>query len=391
MLFLIDKPYVSDFLIKTLKENAYPIVSTAVAREMMKDEALNWVSEEHAADILQKDPHTPLYTNSENALSWIALQSNGSSLSAHISLFKDKASFRELIRSLYPDFFFKSIKLDEILALNMEDIPIPFVIKPSVGFFSLGVHIVRNEDDWNEVKIQLSHSKLEGLFPPSVLNDSTFIIEEYIQGEEFAVDCYFNHAGEVVILNILHHKFSSGTDTSDRVYTTSKQIVLTYESVFTEFLNAMGQAAGIRNFPAHVELRMDASGKIIPIEVNPLRFGGWCTTADLAGIALGYNLYDYYYHQQKPDWDQIFHNRSDKLYSIVVLNNNSGIPSEQIKDFNHDQLGEDFENALEIRRLHIKEYPMFGFLFAETSEGNEKELTNILVSDLRKYIILEQT
>ena len=60
------------------------------------------------------------------------------------------------------------------------------------------------------------------------------------------------------------------------------------------------------NFPAHVEVRIDSSGKVFPIEINPLRFGGWCTTADLLGIALGYNSYDYFIQNEKPDWERIF-------------------------------------------------------------------------------------
>ena len=387
MLFLIDKPYVSDFLIKTLRKNAYPVVSTAESREMIKDESLNWISEENAALIIQNDPHGPLYTNSENALTWIASHAKDSELTDKINLFKDKSRFRELIKTLYPDFIFKTVKLNDIPHMSLEGIAFPFVIKPSVGFFSLGVHIVRDLNDWNMVKEELRIGNLEGLFPPSVLNSSAFIIEEFIPGEEFAVDCYFNHSGEVVILNIFHHRFSSGNDTSDRVYTTSREIVLSCENAFAEFLNAMGRAAGIRNFPAHVELRVDATDKIIPIEVNPLRFGGWCTTADLPGIALGYNLYEYFFDGRKPDWKHIFNSGEDKLYSIVVLNNNSGIPATHIKGFDHELLGEDFENTLMIRKLDIKEYPVFGFLFAETSAGNEEELSRILVSDLKKYII----
>jgi hypothetical protein len=35
----------------------------------------------------------------------------------------------------------------------------------------------------------------------------------------------------------------------------------------------------------------------------------------------------------------------------------------------------------------MKEYPVFGFVFTETSEGNEGELKQILTSNLRKYIV----
>jgi hypothetical protein len=45
-------------------------------------------------------------------------------------------------------------------------------------------------------------------------------------------------------------------------------------------LSKIGKELHLKNFPAHAEVRIDEN-KIIPIEVNPLRFGGFCTTADL--------------------------------------------------------------------------------------------------------------
>ena len=47
-MFLIDKPYVSDFLIQTLKKNKYPVVATKVANELIADASLNWIREEEA-------------------------------------------------------------------------------------------------------------------------------------------------------------------------------------------------------------------------------------------------------------------------------------------------------------------------------------------------------
>ncbi|MCK4879045.1 MAG: ATP-grasp domain-containing protein [Bacteroidales bacterium] len=54
-----------------------------------------------------------------------------------------------------------------------------------------------------------------------------------------------------------------------------------------------------------VELRVDAEGVIIPIEINPFRFGGWCTTADLLGIATGFSPYEFYLKNQRPDWEEV--------------------------------------------------------------------------------------
>jgi len=388
-MFLIDLPYASDFLIEKIKENKYELVATEVARELVKDDSISWISEEQAAIYIRENPDTPLYTNSENALTWIDNHLNDTSFAQQARLFKDKVKFRELIRTSYPDFFFRTVELRDIPCLSLDDLPLPFVIKPSVGFFSIGVHVVKSKDDWAQAKKELSIKKLESIYPKNVLDTSVFIIEEYIEGEEFAIDCYYNQQGQVVILNILHHKFSSGADTSDRVYTTSMEIVQKYQKPFGDFLHSIGRQAGLKNFPAHVELRITHEGAIQAIEVNPLRFGGWCTTADLLGIATGISPYEFYIRNEKPDWSKVFNGKADKKFSIIVLNNNSGYTPDQIEHFDYKLLGNDFEKPLMIRALEVNKYSVFGFLFAETSPGNEAELNNILVSDLRKYITLK--
>lgn len=385
-MILIDYPYVSEFLLNTIKKNNYELVSTKSARELLKDESLAWISEQEAVKKLKEQADTALYSNSENALAWLAQHLGDSTLSKHAQLFKDKARFRELIREFYPGFQFKTVMLEEIQNLDEGELTIPFVIKPSVGFFSIGVHVVKNQKDWVHAKKELKYENLKSIYPSEVLNTSSFIIEEYIQGEEYAIDCYFNKQGEVVILNILHHKFSSGSDTSDRVYSTSKEIVLKLKSSFAEFLHSIGTKSGLRNFPAHVEVRVDSKGRIIPIEINPLRFGGWCTTADLLGIAIGYNPYEYFLGNKKPDWEKVFAGKEKKIFSIIVLNNNSGLSPAKIDDFDYELLSADFENALLIRKMDVEKYSVFGFLFAETSPGNEEELDRILISDLRRYI-----
>ena len=385
-MFLIDKPFVSDFLINTIRDNNYKIVSTKEAKELISDESLYWISEEEAIFIIEKDPNTPIYINSENALAWIVKHLGSCTRSGQIHLFKDKIAFRELLKDSFPDFFYKTVKLEDIQELNIDRIDFPFVIKPSLGFFSLGVHIIHNMADWNLAKKELKTNKSEGLYPKEVIDTSKFIIEEFIEGEEYAVDCYFNRQGEPVILNILHHKFSSGTDVSDRVYSTSEKIIRKNMRAIEEFLIPIGNKAGLKNFPIHVEIRIDAKGIIRPIEVNALRFGGWCTTGDLSWYAFGFNSYDYYINNKKPNWEEIFNSRANKIYSIIILNNNSGFTASEITYFDYDLLVQDFDNVLTTRKLDIKSHPVFGFLFTVTSLDNEKELRNILSSDLRKYI-----
>jgi hypothetical protein len=389
-MFLIDKPFVSDFLIETIKDNNYKIIATKVAKELVKDDSLAWIAEEEAIALLKNNPEISLYSNSENALAWIDQYYGESELSGQLQVLKNKVKFRELIKELFPDFYFKQISIEEIQRLSDDEIRFPFVIKPAVGFFSIGVHIVENEKDWIKAKSELQPDKLKSIFPENVLNTSNFIIEEFIRGEEYAIDYYYDNNGDAVLLNVLHHLFSSGTDTSDRVYSTSKAIIEKYKIDLEYFLSKIGKELHLKNFPAHAEVRIDENGKIIPIEVNPLRFGGFCTTADLLGVTLGFNEYKCFYENKKPDWDTIFKGKENKIFSVIILDNNSGIIPSDILRFNYSDLAKDFEKPILIRELDINKYPVFGFAFIESAASNKKELNDILTSDLRKYIVSKQ-
>ena len=164
-MFLIDKPFVSDFLINTIRDSNYKIVSTKEARELIFDDSLNWISEKSAIDIIEKDINTTIYTNSEKSIAWITKNLESTRLSGQIQLFKDKFKFRELIKYTFPDFFYKTVKLEDIQEMSLNEIAFPFVIKPSLGFFSLGVHIVHNLKEWNAAKRELSYKDLQNIYP----------------------------------------------------------------------------------------------------------------------------------------------------------------------------------------------------------------------------------
>ncbi|MCF8381226.1 MAG: ATP-grasp domain-containing protein [Bacteroidales bacterium] len=387
----LDKPYVSDFLIKSIIDNKFPLISTQSARELVKNDGLNWISEEEARNRIRKNPEIEFYTNSENSITWIEKNAESEILLQRIQLFKNKLKFRELIADAYPDYFFKGIKYTNLRSLKPEELKYPFFIKPAVGFFSIAVHRVNNLTEWYEVldKIETQIEETNDLYPKEVINTNDFILEEFIPGKEYAVDCYFDADGQATILNILHHVFSSEKDVSDRVYSTSKAIIEENIDNIQTFLEMVGKKARLKNFPMHVELRINGEGRINPIEVNPLRFGGFCTTADLTWHAYGINSYTYFFKSEKPDWKEIFKGREDKIYSLVVLDNNSGFKEKEIASFDYKLLAKDFEKPLEIREFDVNKYLTFGFVFLETSVGNEKELQNILKSNLRKYIKLK--
>lgn len=390
-MFFVEKPYISEFFKTTVRDHQIPVVDTPIARELELLEGTVTIPESEVIQALTAGGIIPLYTTSENALGWIINNLGFCDLIEKISLFKNKTAFRQLTRSLVPDFYFQEICLGDLANSSHPEVDYPLIIKPVTGFMSEGVYKVMNPGEWDQVveEILAANQDAIELYPKEVVDASELIIEECITGDEFAMDVYFNSAGDAVILNIMKHSFASSADVGDRVYTTSKEIIESNLEEFTLFSNQIGELAGVRVFPAHIELRRTPAGELVPIEINPLRFGGWCTTADLTNHAYGYNPYLYYYHQQEPDWVELLKDKADKLYSIIILDNSTGIDPEKIDSFDYEGLLKDFDNPLELRKSDYREYPVFGFLFAETKGENQDELQRILVSDLTEYITVK--
>ena len=264
-MFILNNPYVSEFLVKTIKENNYSVLDYGLAKNYFSQNELT--SSENAKNI------SKFYLNSEDSIDWIFENLAESNLTSLIKLSKDKASFRKMLSEIYPDYFFKEISLADLKNLDSITLKYPFILKPSVGFLSFGVYPIYNKNDFQSVisKIDSDIEKLKGIFPKSVVDCTNFLIEEMIDGDEFALDAYFDNDGKATILNIFQHPFLDSNDVSDRVYFTSKKIIQKYLKPFEELLNKIGVAGNYKNFPFHLELRVGSKG-IIPIEINPMRF-----------------------------------------------------------------------------------------------------------------------
>ncbi len=388
-MILLDKPYVSDYLQKTILENNIPVVQTPNIDDLELRSDLNYISEKDALRALEQDPDTRVYSNSENAIHWIRKHKGFDKLSAKIELFKDKVLFRELIRPLYPDYYLKSLQLNNLNLMKEVPLNYPLILKPAVGFFSMGVYKLNSVEDWATVNKKISNEleQVEHLYPIEVFNSSKYILEACIDGREFAIDAYFNDLGEPVILNIMEHYFSSSEDVGDRLYSTSAILMRQFLSAFGEILQSIGKMADLKSFPVHLEVRITDAGEIIPIEVNPLRFGGWCTTADLAGMAYGFNPYEMYFSNLEPDWDVVLRDKENKTYNIFLLDNTTGLEGRDIYGFDYDKLSSRFSKVLDIRKVDYTLFPVFGFLFVEATAEESDVIEELLRSDLSEYLL----
>lgn len=386
---ILDKPYVSTYMQNTLKSLGIPVLDNTRDECMLTVDGLNLLSEQTFIDQARTKTPLLLYCNSENSIRWIDQNLCFTGIPQKIELFKDKVRFRGLLQAIYPDFYFQEIAYDQISTVDISDIPKPFIIKPAIGFFSMGVHKVEDEHDWLRVKEQIKDemTQVQGLYPKEVMNASRFIIEECIDGEEFAIDAYFDNDGKPVILNILKHPFSSAKDVSDRLYFTSKKIMKEHLGRFEKILVYIGKLGNVRNFPIHMEVRVDRMGSIVPIEVNPMRFAGWCTT-DIAQHAYGINVYEYYFQQKAPDWGHILQEDDGMLTCLVLADIPNSINPSEISSIDYAQFIGEFKKLYELRKIDYLQYPVFAFAFIGLEKAETIE--SILGQDLTKYIVLKQ-
>ena len=387
-MIIASGPYISEHFANTITRNKWQLVDVGGIAELGLVNDAEFIEPENARRDIRARPNSRILTNGENALGWVSEQLAGTPVAKAAQLFKDKAAFRRLLQPAFPELLFSELSLEELQSYIPLPESYPFVVKPSVGFFSIGVHTVRSLDDWKHAQRRILEEVpgAKDSFPVHVLSQTRFLVESFIEGDEYAVDAYYDRNGEPVILNILEHRFASPDDVTDRLYTSSKQIIESLSQDAYEFLEGVNRQIGIKNFPLHAEFRRSKNGSLVPIEVNPLRFGGWCTTGDFAQYAWGINSYEYFMNGATPDWAAIFSEREDKEYSLIVLDNTTGIPTSQLGPFDYDGLLKRFSKPLHLSKTDYAGAPIFGFLIVETPRSNTEELDWILNSDLREFV-----
>ncbi len=383
-MIIIDKPYISEELKAYLDDSQVPVLESEIARVENQGHRFNLMDEKTFAQRYKEGAR--LYTLSENSLDWIKKNIEDDTLIHAIEVMKDKYLFRQKIQELYPDFYFQKVKMKELGELEINPERFPLVLKPVVGFFSAGVYVLNNEEDLEKSIMDLkeTYGRWKNIFPSTVVGEDEFILEQYIVGNEYAVDAYYDEEGCSVVLNVLAHEFSSQSDVSDTLYYTSKEILEKYVPTIETYLNQVNNILGIKNFPFHMEVRVTEDGVIIPIEFNPLRFAGWCTT-EITRFAFGFFTYDYYFRGVRPDWKQLLEGKDNMKYPLILLKKPVDL-SDNVR-FDYEKLKQDFTKVLCLRTLdYSRQENPFGFLFVETPYECQEELTRIMKSDLSEYI-----
>ena len=292
-----------------------------------------------------------------------------------------------ILAPLFPDYVFEEYSVDQLAEVDPSAFTLPVVLKPSTGFFSLGIYPIFSVEDWQAAcdDIREHSNTWSEQYGATVVNNTNFLVESYLDGEEYAIDAYFNEQGETIILDILKHDFAGTEDVSDRLYYTSKVVVEDTMQAMKDFLIKSNELLDFKNFPVHVEVRVDEAGVVTPIEFNPMRFAGLCTT-DLSYFAYGFKTYEMYLRNEQPNWDDVLADKAGKRYSMVMLSTD-GTALPDTYSFDYEAVQRKFSKVLACRQLNAKQYNTFGVLFTEASDEDWKaESDYILHSSLKEFL-----
>lgn len=377
---IVEKPYVSEKFMDYLEKENIPVLETEFVKTNRNGRKINLIPQDKAIEMINNGER--IYATSEEPINWLNANCPQHPIIKKINQMKNKTYLRQVTSKMFPNYYFKEFTLEELKNVDVDLIKLPCVIKPSVGFYSLGVYTIFHPDEFSAAVMDIIKNidKWQQDFSDTIVGN-TFLVEEYINGTEYAIDAYYDDVGKPIILNIFTHKFASEKDVSDRLYYTSAKIMEKHLTNFESFLETTNLDFNITDFPMHVELRVNENG-IFPIEFNPMRFAGLCTT-DIADYAYGINTVEYYLKKKKPDFDSILPKRAGKTYSLILLDKRG----KENSKFDFDKLYQNFENILEIRKVEEKSLGLYAFLFTETTEGNYEELEKILHSDLSEYLL----
>ena len=385
-MIILNEPIVSPILLKVLEKQQIPVLEHGRWRNTLSSEKLNIQKDTEFFKSMEMGKR--ILTNSENGITLLGHFQPNSNEYIWSKLLKDKSQVRNLTKSLYPDFYFQEIDLSIISDMDKKQIPFPVVIKPNIGYSSVGVHKVKNEQDWDiavsHLKEDLLHS--DGLYDSTVVGSQTVLIEEWIQGEEYAIDGYFNQDGEPIILNAFKRLFKDDYDTSDRIYYTSKIAVNEIYDDALQFMKKVQTVLPLRNYPVHFEIRKKGD-RVIPIEINPLRFAGAGTT-DLGYHAYGMNMYEHYFLGTKPDWNRILEEMDDNIYSFFFAEVPLEINLEDVERINHIGLQNEFEHILEYRQLPFQNDRSMAIIFYRSEDLNKN--LKLLHLDLFPFLTIKE-
>ncbi|NES80848.1 MAG: ATP-grasp domain-containing protein [Moorea sp. SIO2B7] len=298
-----------------------------------------------------------------------------------IKMMKDKYEFREVLKGIFPDFYFEKLVSNDIPKLKIPENK-KVVIKPVRGFMATGVSFADKSTDLEQLrnKLQAEISERAKYFTNSVVSSEEVIVEEFIQGDEYASDSYITSNGEIVILNITAHPTHEKFHYLNALYHTNYEMFFQLYDKVKHILSKFHSIVDISNIPIHAEFKLQDE-QLIPIEFNPVRFGG-TGYADLTYYFFDVNPFKSFFEGKSLNPSQLWQGKHDKYFGRVLAYNGKGL---DIKNYQPDynKIKSEFSKVFKLQKLDYQNYLTFAVLYVE--EKNLENLMKVLKFEFRDF------
>ncbi|MEX0329787.1 MAG: ATP-grasp domain-containing protein [Puniceicoccaceae bacterium] len=295
---------------------------------------------------------------------------------------KDKVAFREALAALFPSFWFNQVGISELPRQKL-DPEKSYVIKPVKGCFGSGVRVIQGDADLGKLgeEISIELKKNSSVFSDSVLSSADMIIEECVEGEEYAVDMFYNQEGKPVITNIYYHPMPRNPAYLHMIYCTSSDIFSTIYPKAVRFFERFQQIVPVTNIPIHAEFRLQ-NDQLVPVEMNSLRFGGMGLT-NLSYYGFGSNAYQFFIDDTEPDWSEIWRKRPETTYAFFIAYNGVNTnPTTHQPDW--DSFRRIFTNIIHEVSFDYQKQLAFGVLYIE---GTNDHILSLLGTEFDEHFV----
>nr|VFK62310.1 MAG: ATP-grasp domain-containing protein [Candidatus Kentron sp. UNK]VFK70409.1 MAG: ATP-grasp domain-containing protein [Candidatus Kentron sp. UNK] len=230
----------------------------------------------------------------------------------------DKYRCRSLMRSLFPDFEFRELELSD-MRKEMFSPERKYVIKPSKGFFGIGVRTLEKPGDIHAIKEEIRRD-LEvnrGFFSDRIFSGERMIVEQFIEGDEYAIDMFYSEQGKPIIVNLAYHPLPKRREYDHVLYYTNNRIFQEIYQQAESFFTCLNAILGVTSLPIHAEFRLE-KGELVPIELNPFRYGGF-GMADLSYWSFRQCPYLSFFHDDPYDWESLWDEQRRKRHYAWIL------------------------------------------------------------------------
>ncbi len=156
----------------------------------------------------------------------------------------------------------------------LRDIGFPLVVKPTKGSGSIGVTLARNQ---NELARSVEIARAVGEEMKTRGNE--ILAEEYIEGEEYAVEGMIIHGAMNVLAIFEKPDPLVGPVFAETIYVTPPRTSGPTTEAIEATVSAVARALSLPDGPVHAEVRVGSDGRCVPIDVAARSIGGHCSDA----------------------------------------------------------------------------------------------------------------